>query len=230
MSDSREEIQNGEESSNNNYNSWNQENIDEYVNLMMKYTEDDDFSITDEMLRVLSEDLSYIQEYKGYIKPLLDWIYNKELSDLKKSDGGKDAFEIKGSELYSFFQGRRDTYLTKRQFLSLYGYNRIESKIKESETKYLWELADAIHTVYNFGNLRDFLSEDYDTVNQIWQDLKKDRETGRSRFNPLKERTREMALRRLETDFESYRNQLRDINGVIEERIEEQELSELRKK
>lgn len=230
VSDSREEIQNGEESSNNIYNSWNQENIDEYVNLMMKYTEDDDFSITDEMLRVLSEDLSYIQEYKGYIKPLLDWIYNKELSDLKKSDGGKDAFEIKGSELYSFFQGRRDTYLTKRQFLSLYGYNRIESKIKESETKYLWELADAIHTVYNFGNLRDFLSEDYDTVNQIWQDLKKDRETGRSRFNPLKERTREMALRRLETDFESYRNQLRDINGVIEERIEEQKLSELRKK
>lgn len=230
VSDSREEIQNGEESSNNNYNSWNQENIDEYVNLMMKYTEDDDFSITDEMLRVLSEDLSYIQEYKGYIKPLLDWIHNKELSDLKKSDGGKDAFEIKGSELYSFFQGRRDTYLTKRQFLSLYGYNSIESKIKESETKYLWELADAIHTVYNFGNLRDFFSEDYDTVNQIWQDLKKDRETGRSRFNPLKERTREMALRRLETDFESYRNQLRDINEVIEERIEEQELSELRKK
>lgn len=227
VSDFREEIQNGEESSNINYNSWNQENIDEYVNLMMKYTEYDGFSITDEMLRVLSEDLSYIQEYKGYVKPLLDWVHNKELLELRKSDGGKDAFEIKGDELCSFFQRRRDTYLTKRQFLSLYGYNRIECKIKESETKYLWELADAIHTVYNFSNLRDFLSEDYDTVNQIWQDLKNDRETGRLCFNSHKERTREIALRRLETDFESYRNQLRDLNEVIEERIGEQEFSEL---
>ena len=90
-------------------------------------------------------------------------------------------------------------------------------------------LAAAPYVAYKAAEEK-MLSEDYDTVNQIWQDLKKDRETGRSRFNPLKERTREMALRRLETDFESYRNQLRDINGVIEERIEEQELSELRKK
>lgn len=57
------------------------------------------------MLRVLSEDLSYIQEYKGYIKPLLDWIHNKELSDLKKSDGGKDAFEIKGVSCIASFKG-----------------------------------------------------------------------------------------------------------------------------
>ncbi len=216
LSESCEKIQNKNESSNINYVPWDQENIDEYVNLMMQYTKEDDFSVTEDMLRVLSEDLSLVQEYKRHVKPLIEWVHNKELSELKKSDGGQDAFEINGEELYNFFKGRRDTYLLKRQFLSLYGHDRIECKIKESKTQYLLELAGAIGAVYNFGNLREFFPDDYEVVNQIWLDLKKDRETDRSRFNPAKERTKEMALRRLENDFESYRNKLQDLNEVIE--------------
>ena len=215
--DSREENKKEDDSSNVNYDLWDQEDIDEYVNLMMKYTEDEDFSISDDMLRVISEDRSSVEEYKRHVKLLLEWIRNKELSDLKRTDGGEDVFEIKGSELQNFFQSHRDAYITKRKFLSLYGYDRIERKIRESETEYLWEMSDAIRKVYKCGVLGEFLSEDYDTVNRIWQDLANDRETDRSRFNPHRERTREMALRRLETDFELYRNQIRDLNELIEE-------------
>ena len=217
-SDYNRKTQSVEKSSEINYARWNQEEINEYVCLMMRYTEEPEFNITYEMLRVLSENLSYIQEYKGYIKPLLDWIHDKELTDLRQSNNVLDAFEIEGDELYSFFHERIDTYLTKRHFLSLYGAEKIERKIKESDNRYLWTLADAIHAVYNFGNLRDFFSEDYSTVNQVWSDLRNDREGDRTGFNPRKERTREMALRRLEQDLESYRNLLRDPNELLEER------------
>ena len=49
--------------------------------------------------------------------------------------------------------------------------------------------------------MRDFLANDYETVNQIWQDLRNDRENDRPIFNPEKQRTREMVLRRLESDL-----------------------------
>ena len=38
--------------------------------------------------------------------------------------------------------------------------------------------------------------------------LKKDRENDRSIYNNKKERTKEIALRRLEEDFDAYRNRL----------------------
>lgn len=43
----------------------------------------------------------------------------------------------------------------------------------------------------------------------IWTELKNDRENDRINYNKEKSRTREIALRRLESCFKKYRNQLK---------------------
>lgn len=200
----------------NEYNKWDKENINEYVDLMLKYTEDEKFVMTSEMLRLISENYDIAKRYRSYIQPLLDWINKQELSKLEKTDEGYDVLDIDSEELYKFFSDRRDLYITNRRFLSLYGYEGIEEYIKNGSAKDLLNLADALSTVYHFGNLRDFFSEDFYTVNRVWSDLKSDRENDRKLFNNVKSRTREIALRRLEICFEKYRNQLRDPHEIIE--------------
>ena len=201
------------------YSLWPKSNIDEYVKLMFRYTEDERFDIDKEMLRLLTEDANIAKQYRRYIQPLLDWINERDLINLKRSKEGIEIIELNTDSWDSVFRDKRDTYMTNKQFLSLYGYEMIEKKLKESSAKDMNNISDAIHTVYNFGNLRDFFSKDYATVNRVWIDLKNDRENDRSEFNPEKSRTREIALRRLEKDFEKYRNILRDPNEIIKERI-----------
>lgn len=199
------------------YNKWPEENIKEYIDLMLEYTEDEKLVLTSDMLRLLSENYDLAKKYRYYIQPLLDWINKKELEKLEKSDEGYNVLEIDSEELYKFFYDRRDSYITKRHFLSLYGYEGIEKYINNAPTKGLFDFADALSAVYSFSNLRDFFSEDYYTVNKVWFDLKTDRENDRKEFNIIKSRTREIALRRLETCFEKYRNLLRDPNEKVEE-------------
>ena len=126
-----------------------------------------------------------------------------------------DIFENNVKDLEDLFIVRRDSYLKKERFLSLYGYKRIEQKIKNSSADELMDLANAFQVVYK-GGFNNFLSADYETVNKVWYDLKDDREKGRTIYNPLKSRTREIALRRLEKDFYNYREQLRKPNDTNE--------------
>lgn len=202
------------------YNKWNEVNINEYVGLMLRYTDDEELLLTSDMLRLLSENYDFAKRYRAYIQPLLDWINKKELAKLEKTDEGYGALDIDGDELYKFFRDRRDSYLTRKRFLSLYSYGDIKKYICNSSVKGLLNFADAISAVYNFVNLRDFFSEDYNTVNMIWTELKNDRESGRQIYNKEKSRTREIALRRLESCFKKYRNQLRDPNEVSKNFIE----------
>lgn len=141
------------------YEKWHEVNINEYVDLMLKYTDDEGFVLTSDMLRLLSESYDFAKQYRSYIQPLLDWINKQELAKLEKTDEGYDAFDIDSEELYIFFRDRRNSYITKKRFLSLYGYEDIMEYIRNSSVKGLLNFADALNAVYNFGNLRDFFQK-----------------------------------------------------------------------
>lgn len=215
--------ENGDE--NPGYVEWEQVDINEYVKLMLGYLDNGEVTITPDMLRLFSDDLVFVKKYKGYIQPLLDWINTKELAKLQKSESCNDILGLESDRLYAFFSEHRDIYYSKRKFLSLYGYEKIEDMITKSIVKKLMIFADTIRLVYNTANLRDFFSEDYNTIYRIWVDLKTDRENGRELFNPNRERTREIALRRLEKDFSDYEEKLRDPNEVLIYRTEKRDHS-----
>ena len=198
------------DSSDSVYDGWNKEEIQDYVSIMLTYFNEDGFEINKEMLRILSSDPGFVKEYRDYIQPLLDKIEEKELNSLKASETGSDIFETPDANFYEFFRERRDSYITKGQFFSLYGFEKFNNVILKGTPKDIFNLADAIHVVYNFGNLSDFLAADYAIVDKIWNSLKKDREEGRKIYNSENSRTREIALRRIERDLHEYKCALRN--------------------
>ena len=198
------------ETSDSVYDGWNKEEIQDYVSIMLTYFEKDGFEINKDMLRMLSSDPGFVKEYRGYIQPLIDIIEEKEISGLKASEAGTDIFETPDADFYEFFRERRDSYITKGQFFALYGFEKFNNVIRKGTPREIFNLADAIHAVYNFGNLRDFLSSDYAVVDKLWNSLKKDREEGRKIYNLENSRTKEIALRRIEGDLYEYRSALRN--------------------
>ena len=205
------------------YKKWDKEDINEYVKLMLKYTNAPQFCMDKEMLRLMTEDKMFARKYRTYIQPLLDWLNEKELTELKEAEDGKNLFDIDSKEYYSFFSTRKNTFFKKGKCLSLYGADRIEDMIRDASASDISLFTEALHEVYNLGNIRSFLADDYDTVNKIWIDLKLDREAGRPDYNVEKSRTKEIALRGLEADFHGYRDSLRDPSEIIEENMKKTE-------
>ena len=205
------------------YKKWNKEDINEYVKLMLKYTNDPQFCMDKEMLRLMTEDKMFARKYRTYIQPLLDWLNEKELTELKEAEDGKNLFDIDSKEYYSFFSTRKNTFFKKGKCLALYGADRIEDLIRDASALDLSHFTGALHEVYNLGNIRSFLADDYDTVNKIWLDLKHDRELGRPDYNVEKSRTKEIALRGLEADFHGYRDSLRNPREILEENMKKKE-------
>lgn len=199
------------------YDGWNTEKIEEYVKLMLSYFDDEGFEIDKEDLRILSSDPGFVKAYRVYIQPLLDKIEEKELQGLKTSETGFDLFDTQDADFYEFFREHKDSYINKRQFFSLYGFDRFNNVILNATPEEIFNMADAIHTVYNFENVRDFFSGDYDVVDKLWNMLKKDREEDRKIYNPNGSRTREIALRRIEGDLWKYRSALRNPNDETQQ-------------
>ena len=194
---------------------WEEIRIDDYVELMIKYFDDDVVEINRDMLRMLTTDAKFAKEYRQYIQPIIDIIEEREIRKLKTSDEGIDLLTIDNKDLFEEFRTRKDKYLNRGQFLSLYGFDTINVIIENGDPKTIFNLADAINVVYSFGNLRDFFASDYEIVNKIWTSLKEDREEHRKTYNKEKSRTKEIALRRIEADFLKYRNSLRDPHSEV---------------
>lgn len=194
----------------NEYEGWRQQNLEEYVGLMLKYFDDQDFEIKKDSLRMLSSDLGFVKKYRGYIQPILDKIEEKEIQRLKVTEEGINLFSDPHADFYGFFKSRVDSYFSKGQFLSLYGFDKINNIIVDGTPKDIFNLSDAIHAIYKNLNLRDCFADDYSVIEKLWRSLKEDREGNREIYNPGKSRTQEIALRKIESDFWEYRKAFMD--------------------
>lgn len=194
----------------NAYKEWNEIKIDDYVALMIKYFDGDDVEITRDMLRMLTTDARFANEYRHYVQPILDKIKDCEVRRLKMSEEGINLLDKNGNNLFEIFKARKNQYMSMGRFLTLYGFDVINEVLLVGDAREVFNLADAINVVYSFRNLREFFASDYEIVNKIWISLKADREKDRIVYNKEKSRTKEIALRRIESDFLKYRNSLSD--------------------
>ena len=193
---------------------WEKTDISEYVKLMMKQIKSGKYDLKKDNFRIQSGNKDFAAEYRRNIQPILDWIDEKELAKLKKSEDGLNVSHIESDKLCEFINSNREVYISRGQFLSLYGYAAIKRRIKRSSTDDLYNIRDAIRIIYRQIDLHETFSNDYDIVYKLWSELGKDRASGRKTFNADKSRTKEIALRSLESDLESYERSLRDFDKI----------------
>lgn len=186
------------------YNNWETVEISEYVDLMYEYF-NDNYEITKEMLRVISENRQFVVEYKIYFKKIIEEIEKREIDKIKESEEGKGKIvEMQwDDDFLSYCHNKKNQFMDNGRFLSLFDYVVLEDKLRHSTALQISTLCDALRTVYSFSNLWDVFGADYTVLHQTKLFVEKG-----DGLNNQKERTLAIALIRLLSDLKKYDNAL----------------------
>lgn len=186
------------------YIDWDKIDISEFVTLMVSYFEGKEFSLTNDMIRVLSEDKQFVYNYRILTMPLLDLIeYNDKIS---KDENGICLSEMPWNEsLEISLREKRQEYISQGRFFSLFDYNKLIEHISSASAEELHNFCDAIRSVYSFSNLANVYSSDLDIVNNVIEYIEKN---NGSLINQERSRTKEIAMIRLTKDLKRYSNAL----------------------
>lgn len=186
------------------YNNWETVEISEYVDLMYEYF-NDNYEITKEMLRVISENRQFVVEYKIYFKKIIEEIEKREIDKIKESEEGKGTIvEMQwDDDFLSYCHNKKNQFMDNGRFLSLFDYVVLEDKLRHSTALQISTLCDALRTVYSFSNLWDVFGADYTVLHQTKLFVEKG-----DGLNNQKERTLAIALIRLLSDLKKYDNAL----------------------
>lgn len=118
-------------------------------------------------ITLLDED----DEYKNLVSPILEVIDNKDDKWIKElqdyiSDGV--GFDKKFEE---FCDAYSEAFSQKRKFLCLIDVDEFMNKIKNSNTKGIYNAIDGIRRVYSFYNIYEYYLDDIDNIEDIIEKL-----------------------------------------------------------
>lgn len=142
--------------------------IQEIIIEMGKYIENNDIDYID--FHVFTRDEQVTKIYNKNIKYIKDKMAfsskNKNIINLK------DIFESKnwGVKLNEYI--REQDCIEKRQFLNEFDIDTIVEKIKNSNSKNIYNFKYCIDRIYNFSNLKDFYINDLEKMEQLIEKLK----------------------------------------------------------
>lgn len=171
---------------------WEEIDISSYVELMLKYLEDDENAFTEDVLRMISSDKQFVYEYRNNISPLITKLNAKATRETITNEKGESIIEMEWNEDFAeFCISKQSSFMSRRRFLSLVDTNDLIKKISMASAEELFHLSYAIKGVYSFGNLSDVFSSDDECVKIICEYLNSHKEGS---LNAEKSRTKEMAL------------------------------------
>ncbi|MBO6206138.1 MAG: hypothetical protein J6O73_04280 [Lachnospiraceae bacterium] len=183
------------------YSGYEYIDIKKYVEIMTRQEASKD--LTRQMLNIFTDDISFAESYRRLIEPLLAMVDEKEKSALKSSGlENEETFNNWDEKLYNFCNKNKNEYLMKGQFLSLYDEGTILRKLENADAEEITYLRDTLNNIYSFSNLNDAYSKDYSLIEEICKLIMRDRENNRKKYNSGNSRTKEIALRMLETDLQ----------------------------
>ena len=142
--------------------------IQEIITEMGKYIENNDIDYID--FHVFTRDEQVTKIYNKNIKYIKDKMAfsskNKNIINLK------DIFESKnwGVKLNEYI--REQDCIEKRQFLNEFDIDTIVEKIKNSNSKNIYNFKYCIDRIYNFSNLKDFYINNLEKMEQLIEKLK----------------------------------------------------------
>ncbi|HIT71452.1 MAG TPA: hypothetical protein IAD08_06005 [Candidatus Scatovivens faecipullorum] len=142
--------------------------IQEIITEMGKYIENNEIDYID--FHVFTRDEQVTKIYNKNIKYIKDKMAfsskNKNIINLK------DIFESKdwGVKLNEYI--REQDCIEKKQFLNEFDIDTIVEKIKNSNSKNIYNFKYCIDRIYNFSNLKDFYINDLEKMEQLIEKLK----------------------------------------------------------
>ena len=164
---------------------------------------DEKYEITREMLRVISKNRQYVVEFKIYLKKIIEEIEKREIEKIKESEDSKSTIvDMQWDDMFvSYCHSKKTQFMDNGRFLSLFDYEVVEDRLRNSTALQISKLCDALRVVYSFSNLSDVFGADYTVLHQTKLFVEKG-----EGLNKQKERTLAIALIRLLSDLKKYDN------------------------
>lgn len=192
------------------YAEWEKIDISEFINLMIAYFDDEQFVMTKEMIRVLSEDKQFIYNYRQLTMPLIERIEKKEMDKISADEEGISISEMFWDDEFEMFcHNSKTEFINQGRFLSLFNYDKLTERFIVANPIEIHHFCGAIKKVYSFSNLSEGYFADYETVKRINDYISENID---GLLNEGKSRVKEIALRRLKSDMNIYEHSLRGTN------------------
>lgn len=186
---------------------WKKYDILEFINLMIAYFDDEEFVMTKNMIRVLSEDKQFAYNYRQLTIPLIERIEKKEIDKISVSEEGLLVSEmVWDDEFEKFCLNHKTKFANEGRFLNLFNYDELTKRFITANPIEIHYFCNAVKKVYSFSNLVDIYFADYETVKMLRDYISKNID---GRLNEDKSRVKEIALRRIKYDMERYEHSLR---------------------
>lgn len=192
------------------YAEWEKFDISEFINLMVAYFDDEQFVMTKNMIRVLSEDKQFVYNYRQLTMPLIKMIEKKERDKISANEDGILISDMSwDDEFEKFCFNHKKKFFNQGRFLFLFNYDELIERFIVASPIEIHHFCSAVQKVYSFSNLSEVYSADYETVKRISDYISKNID---SLLNEDKSRVKEIALRRLKSDMNRYEHSLRKTN------------------
>lgn len=193
------------------FDDWETINISEFVELMVKYFENESFQLNERQLRIISENKQFVYDYRQIIMPLIEKINRKQEHKAITNNNGLSITDMKwNDEFEKFCIEKRTEFATQGKFLSLFEYNKLIDRFNNTDIfpAEIHCFCNAMRKVYSYSNISDVFATDREIVRKLYNYISDNLSTN---LNPNKSRTKEIALKRLQADMDIYRNQLGNI-------------------
>lgn len=192
------------------YAEWEKFDISEFINLMITYFDDEQFVMTKEMIRVLSEDKQFIYNYRQLTMPLIERIEKKEIDKISADEEGILISEMFWDDEFEMFcLNSKTKFINQGRFLSLFNYDKLTERFIVASPIEIHHFCSAVKRVYSFSNFSEGYFADYETVKRISDYISENID---GLLNEDKSRVKEIALRRLKSDMNRYEHSLRRTN------------------
>lgn len=192
------------------YAEWEKLDISEFINLMIAYFDDEQFVMTKEMIRVVSEDKQFIYNYRQLTMPLIERIEKIEMDKISSDKEGVMISEMFWDDEFEMFcRNSKTEFINQGRFLSLFNYDKLIERFIVASPIEIHHFCSAVKRVYSFSNLSEGYFADYETVKRLSDYISENID---GLLNEAKTRVKEIALRRLKSDMNRYEHSLRRTN------------------
>ncbi|WP_303803710.1 P-loop NTPase fold protein [Ruminococcus flavefaciens] len=134
---------------------------DEYIELMVDYIKNNEpIENQLESLDLISDEKEFLNKYNSFVSPLIKATKEKEVASTNMDFKNILDSEEWAEQFYKYCRDNYNNFMDSRRFLSSFDMDLIKKKLLKASNKDIQRFSQAICSVYDFGNIRDFYNSD----------------------------------------------------------------------
>ena len=183
-------------------------NYDDYIKEMKLYLKENE-NIGKEKIEILTPDEKLLENYNKIAQPLFEILENNKKEEHEKINIYFNKTDKNLEEFIKYCKDNRDKFINDKKFIYYFNIDEFINKIKISNINDIYNIGNAILSVYSFSNLNNFFKSDIKNLSNIIENLNK-------LINDIKKTEKEEGNITKRIALENFKNILEEKLEIIE--------------